>query len=325
MHSLDPKDIQRALLSFDRGTARRGQEYFQAGRVVSAELTGEDRYRLLVKGSRPEGYTVEIKLSRAPWTNNCSCPVASHCKHVYASLLFLEKHGDFWLTGPTSKDQPTRRTGFFGLVPKGSRLSEKEIAFIKLLERLYQTHQCGDGISGFLLEELFPSWKPASAWGEVQVAPERELTRLQFWHFLVAALTQKQIPVPKIFGASNDISPSLQLIQEWQDQLLHEEWEQAYRQHPPVLPDQEQSDYRWLFEDDHLILEVKHWSEPLFRKIRAEEFQWLRYNHRSQTSVICPGAVLLVTEHLQFEYSYSPKVSVTLSLAKRLNALLQKG
>jgi hypothetical protein len=258
VHSLDPKDIQRALFSFDRGTARRGHEYYETGRVISGEITGgDDTYRFLVKGSPPEGYTVEIKLGRAPWKTECSCPMLTHCKHVYASLLFLEKHGIFRLAGPTAKDQQENRTGFFSLVPKGSRLSEKQIGFMKRLERLYQIHQRGDVISGLLLQELFPSWKLPSAWGEVQVAPERELTRLQFWHFLVAALTQKQIPVPKIFGESNDITPSIQLIQEWQDQLLCEEWEQAYRQHPPVLPDQEQSDYPWLFEDAHLSLEVK--------------------------------------------------------------------
>ena len=323
MHSLKPKDVQQALLLFDRGTARRGREYFQSGRVISGELVGEDSYRFLVRGSRPEGYTVEIRLDGVRWTSNCTCPMETHCKHVYASLLFLEKHGDLQFAGAAGKDQQESRTGFFSLVPKGSRLSAKQVDFIKLLERLYLVHQRGDVVSGFLLQELFPRWEMASPWLEARIAPHKDLTRLQFWHFLVSALTQKQILVPKIFGESNDITPSIQLIRDWEDQLLREEWEQAYKQHPPVLPDQERSDYRWLFEDNHLCLEVKHGNEASFRKLRGEEMQRLRYNHRSETSAICPDAVPLVAEHLQFEYSSSPKINLTFSLASRLNVLLQ--
>lgn len=322
MRSLEHKDVQQALLLFDRGTARRGREYFQSGRVISGELTDDDSYRFQVKGSRPERYTVEIRLDGARWTSNCTCPMETHCKHVYASLLWLEKHGDLQLARPAPKDKQGSRTGFFSLVPKRSRLSEKQIDFIKLLERLYQVHQRGDVVSGFLLQDLFPSWRMPSPWLKARIAPDKELTRLQFWHFLVSALTQNQMSVPKIFGASNDIAPSIQLVQDWEDQLLREEWEQAYRQHPPVTSDQERSDYRWLFEDNHLCLEVKHWKEASFRKIRGEELQRLRYNHRSETGAICPDAVLLVTEHLQFEYSSSPKICLTLSLASRLNALL---
>jgi hypothetical protein len=318
----EPRDVQRALLSFDRATARRGREYFEAGRVISGELCDDGSYRFLVRGSRPEGYTVEINLGESGWISDCSCPMEFECKHVYASLLFLEKHCRS-LAGSALEDQQQKRSGFFSLVPKGSKLSAKQVDFIKKLERLYQTHQRGDKISGFLLQDLFPSWKIPSPWFGERFAPNRELSRLQFWHFLVTALTEKQISIPKFFGQSNDIAPSLHLIQEWRDQLLREEWEAAYRQHPTILPDQGQSDYRWFFENNHLCLEIKPSSEPSFRKIRAEEFQWLRLNYRSITGAVCPNAVPLVTEHLQFEYSYSPKIDVTVPIAARLNALLR--
>ena len=319
----EPREIQRALLSFDRGTARRGREYFEAGRVISAEGISDGSYRFRVRGSRPEGYTVEIDLGKARWTNDCSCPMEFDCKHVYASLLFLEKHGEPFADS-VPEDPPEKRSGFFSLVPKGSKLSEKQIDLIKKLEKLYRTHQRDDVVSGFLLQEVFPSWKMASPWVEARIAPKKELSRLQFWHFLVAALTEKAISIPKFFGRSNDIAPSLHLIQEWSDQLLREEWEAAYQQPSSVLPDQGQSDYRWLFENNHLCLEIRPAVEPSFRKIRTEEFQWLRHNYRNVTGAVYPDAVPLVTEHLQFEYSYySPKVDVTVPIAARLNALLR--
>jgi hypothetical protein len=322
MRFLDPKDLQRALLSFDHGTARRGREYFEAGRVISGEQSEDGSYRFLVRGSRPEGYSVAINLGEAGWVSDCSCPMEFECKHVYASLLFLQKHGDS-LAGTAPEEQQQKRSGFFSFVSKGSKLSEKQVDFIKQLERLYQTHQRGDTINGFLLQDLFPSWKMPTPWVEARFAPKRELSRIQLWHFLVAALTEKQISIPKFFGQANDIAPSLHLIQEWRDQLLREEWEAAYRQSPNVLPDRGPSDYRWLFENNHLCLEIRHSDEPSFRKIRAEEFQWLRYNYRSVIGAVCPEAMPLVTEHLQFEYSYSPKIDVTVPLAGHLNALLR--
>jgi SNF2-related domain/Helicase conserved C-terminal domain len=322
MRSLELKNLQRALLSFSRGAARRGREYFLTGRVVSGERLDNDSFRFLVKGSRPEGYTVEITLGEHRWESSCSCPMEFDCKHVYASLLFLEKHGDSQGAVPSLKEQLENRSGFFSLVPKRRDLSETQLDFIKRLEKLYQTHQRRDMVDSFKLHDLFPSWNTPSPWLQVRIAPDRELTRLQFWHFLVSALAERQISIPNIFGESNDVTPSLALIQEWRDQLLCEEWEQAYRQHPSVVPDRGQSDYRWVFDNNCLCLEVKHWNETSFRKIRADEIQWLRYNYRSVTSAICPDATPLLTEHLQFEYSFSQKISITLAVATRLNALL---
>src|SRR5258708_18273526 len=149
MRSLELKNVQRALLSFSRGAARRGREYFLMGRVVSGERIDDDSYRFLVKGSRPEGYIVEITLGEHRWESSCSCPMEFDCKHAYASLLFLEKHGDSQGAVPSLKEQLENRSGFFSLVPKGRDLSETQLDFIKRLEKLYQTHQRPDIVDGF--------------------------------------------------------------------------------------------------------------------------------------------------------------------------------
>jgi hypothetical protein len=323
MRPLDPRDIQPALQYFDSGTARRGREYFRAGRVISCERLDSVSYRFLVQGSHPGFYTVTLTFDGQRLVSSCSCPMTGHCKHVYASLLFLEKNGDSQLAGSTLAEQQQSRTGFFNLVPKGRDLSKKEVDFINRLEKLYRTHQRGDMIDGFALRDLFPSWTISSPWFRVRIAPDRELTRLQFWHFLVAAMTEQHASVPGVFGESNDVAPSLNLIQEWRDQLEREEWEESYRHYSAVLPDRGRSDYRWLFENDLLWLEVRHWNETSFRRIRSEELQMLRNNYRHDTGAVCPDAVPLVTEHLQYDgYSYSQKISVTVPFASRLNALL---
>ena len=323
MRSLEPKDIQLALQCFDSGTARRGREYFGARRVISCERLDSGSYRFQVQGSQRGLYTVTITFDAHLLASSCSCPIMTHCKHVYASLLFLEKNGALRLAGPALKGQQESRTGFFNLVPRGRALSKNEVDFINWLEKLYGTHQRGYMIDGFALRDWFPSWKISSPWLRVRIAPDRELTRLQFWHFLVATLTEHHASVPEVFGESNDVTPSLNLIQEWRDQLAREEWEESYRHYSAVLPERGRSDYRWLFEHDLLWLEVRHWNETSFRRIRSEELQMLRNNYRHDTSGICPDAVPLVTEHLQYDgYSCSQKISVTVAFASRLNALL---
>jgi superfamily II DNA or RNA helicase len=324
MPSLEPRDIQLTLQYFDPGTARRGREYFRRGRVISGERLDSGSYRFQIQGSQPGLYTVTLTFDGHRLANSCSCPMMAHCKHVYASLLFLEENDDLQLAGLAMEGQQQRRTGFFNLVPRGSVPSKKEVGFINRLEKLYRTHQRGYAINGFALSDLFPAWKISSPWLVVRIAPKRELTELQFWHFLVATLTEQHVPVPGIFGESNDVAPSLNLIQEWRDQLVREEWEESYRHYSAALPDQGPSDYRWLFENDLLWREVRHWNEPSFRRIRPEELQMLRSNYRRDTSAVCPDAVPLVTEHLQYVgYSCLQKISVTVPFASRLNALLR--
>jgi hypothetical protein len=227
MPSLEPRDIQLALQYFDPGTARRGREYFRAGRVISCERLESGSYQFQVQGSQPGLYTVTLTFDGRRLANSCSCPMMAHCKHVYASLLFLEENGDLQLTGLAVAEQPQRRIGFFNLVPRGRTLSKKEVGFINRLEKLYRTHQRGCTIDGFALSDLFPAWKISSPWLAVRIAPKRQLTRLQFWHFLVAILTERHVSVPGVFGESNDVAPSLNLIQEWRDEQVREEWEES--------------------------------------------------------------------------------------------------
>ena len=122
MRSLEPKDIESALQYFDSGTARRGGEYFRTGRVISCEPLDSGSYRFLVEGSHPEPYTVTLKFDGHPLANSCSCPMTAYCKHVYASLLFLQKNGELQLAGQTPLEQQQSRTGFFDLVPEGRTL-----------------------------------------------------------------------------------------------------------------------------------------------------------------------------------------------------------
>src|ERR1700740_2995681 len=135
MRSLEPRDIQLALQYFGSGTARRGREYFRAGRVISLERLDVVSYRFLVQGSHPGFYTVTLTFDGHRLASSCSCPMIGHCKHVYASLLFLEENGDSQLAGQTLAEQQQSRTGFFNLVPRGCHLSKEEVDFINRLEK----------------------------------------------------------------------------------------------------------------------------------------------------------------------------------------------
>jgi superfamily II DNA or RNA helicase len=77
--------------SFDSNALIRGRAYFEAGKVLSMNLSG-DFVRGSVSGSGLNKYQQEIEIiSRRPLivSGDCTCPVEFNCKHVAAVMLRL--------------------------------------------------------------------------------------------------------------------------------------------------------------------------------------------------------------------------------------------
>ncbi len=87
--------LQDLNAHFDAKTASRGKSYFLAKNIFdfSYDTFGENSAMIHSKsrGSYHNHYSQEITLSHSPFgieiMGMCGCPMASHCKHIYASLM----------------------------------------------------------------------------------------------------------------------------------------------------------------------------------------------------------------------------------------------
>src|SRR5664280_2097211 len=84
---LDIESVAIALRAFDLKTVRRGRGYYNTGRVsnLDCEIPGQS-YRACVQGGSNYEVTLEYIADARGWSNLCTCPVSSDCKHAYAAL-----------------------------------------------------------------------------------------------------------------------------------------------------------------------------------------------------------------------------------------------
>src|SRR5436309_564980 len=85
----DPEDAKAFLEGFDRATRRKGEIYFQAGRVANLVCRDPgDSYAASVQGTALYQIRLFLDLEEG-WTGTCSCPLEYDCKHIYAAMRAL--------------------------------------------------------------------------------------------------------------------------------------------------------------------------------------------------------------------------------------------
>jgi len=90
--------LQRVIAGFPDNARRRGQSYFESGRVESVEIDGST-LRAEVFGS--EIYTTLWQYDDSVWFCECTCPVVYDCKHAYALALEILSAREAILSGTT--------------------------------------------------------------------------------------------------------------------------------------------------------------------------------------------------------------------------------
>ncbi len=79
------ESLRRYLTGFDPLYRARGEAYLRGGRVQSVVRFSDTILRAEVLGSRH--YTVELTRRGEDWTDTCTCPLESGCKHAAAAAL----------------------------------------------------------------------------------------------------------------------------------------------------------------------------------------------------------------------------------------------
>ena len=331
---LDSNAIELALKGFGITVANAGRRLFEQGNVSSLRET--DRLNTFEGEVRDEGAKYQVTLAyggsasaslrrdKPKWNLLCTCRIGSECRHVYATLLFLSKRF-VKETVAAQKTESSEERAFFQLVSDPNQLTERETDFIERLEDLYQTHQEGGQISGRALRALFSSWPEAEYWDNLDLAPRTELSRRQFWHFLVANLEARAISAPRFFGQANDIAESTALIADWKNAQVEADWKARYERQDDA-PDHRsfQSELRWLIDGHELRLEVKNLGESEFRAIRPEELQRMIIDWRGGRLQVPSDHLLLLLQHTVADAFQPPiRLQINSALAARFNHLLR--
>jgi hypothetical protein len=324
---LDLRRIETALGQFSVVVVNGGKRLFEEGRVRSLKETARPNTLEGEVSEQQDGKTYQVTLSFGKSAANllCTCRIGTECKHVYAALLFLSKRfRKQMIVLDKESQEPKKVSDYFSLVTDPALLTEKLTDFVERLEELFQTYELGNQINGRILKSLFSDWPADEYWSEIKISTGERLSRVQFWHFLVANLQQRGLKVPSLFGELNDTSASRSLIEKWNDSQETQKWAIRYeRSDETIVYQRFISEFRWAIEGRELCLEVKHGNEP-FRPLRSDELHRLATGWRSGRLQISSESLLLLLQHFLAD-GYQPPVRLPLGfgLAGRLNGLFQ--
>ena len=176
-----------------------------------------------------------------------------------------------------------------------------------------------------MLKGLFPHWPAEEYWSEIKIASGESLSRVQFWHFLVANLQQRGLQVPSLFGELNDTTDSKGMIDKWKESQETRKWAVQYeRNNEPVVYERLGSELRWVLDGRDLCLEVREGDGLPFRPFRTDELRHLATEWRGGRLHISSESLLLLLQHFLADGYLPPaRMPIGSGLAGRLNSLFQ--
>jgi len=323
---IDSEIVERALSTFGLTVVNGGRRLFEENRVRSLKETGRPNTLEAEVAEDGKLHAVTLSYGGCSWNLLCTCRVGTECKHAYAALLSLSKRfRKKAVVSERDAQSPALRDHYFALVQNPGTLTEKETDWVERLEALYQTHVEGSQINGRILKALFPKWPEHEYWSEVKIAPRNELSRVQFWHFVIANLRQRGLQIPPFFGDWSDTSDSERLINEWKDEQATLDWTKRYeRDEEPASYERFPFDFRWVIDGQDLCLEIKSQNNAKYLPIRSAELQRLGADWRTGRVHIPNERLPLLLQHFLADGFQPPtRLTIGAGLAARLNALFR--
>ena len=323
---IDFEIVERALGMFSVTVVNGGKRLFEENRVRSLKETARSNTFEAEVTEKGKLHAVTLSYGGSSWNLLCTCPQGTECKHVYAALLSLSKRFRKKAVVLERNAQTAgQKDNYFALVQTPGNLTENETDWVERLEALYQSHVEGSQINGRILKGLFSKWSDDEYWSEVKIAPRKELSRVQFWHFIIAGLRQRGLTIPLLFGDSNNTGDSERLIEEWRTEQAALDWTKRYeREDEPVIYEQCTSDFRWVINGQDLCLEIKSQSDAEYLPIRSTELQQLATDWRAGRVQIPSERLPLLSQHFLAD-GFQPPVSLRIGagFAARLNGLFR--
>jgi hypothetical protein len=319
--SVDFETVEKALNTFSVTVVNGGKRLFEDNRVRSLKETGRPNTFEAEVSDKGKLHAVTLGYGGSSWNLLCTCPLGTECKHVYAALLLLSNRFRKKAVVSQRKAQiPKQEDNYFALVQTPANLTEKETDWVDRLEELYRCHLEGSQINGRVLKGLFSRWPDDEYWSDVNIAPREKLSRVQFWHFIIASLRHRGLTIPRIFGDWNNTGDSEHLIEQ-----AALEWAKRYeRDFEPVIQQQCASDFRWVISERELCLEIKTQNEAEYLPVRSTELQRLATDWRAGRIQIPSERLPLLLQHFLADGFQPPsRLTIGAGLAARLNVLFR--
>jgi SNF2-related domain/Helicase conserved C-terminal domain len=323
---IDFEIVEKALSTFSVTVVNGGKRLFEEKRVRSLKETARSNTFEAEVTEKGKVHAVTLSYGGSSWNLLCTCPLGTECKHVYAALLSLSKRFRKKAVVSEKNTQTAgQRDNYFALVQTPADLTENETDWVERLEAVYQSHVEGSQINGRVLKGLFPKWPDDEYWSEIKIAPRKELSRAQFWHFMIASLRRRGLTIPLLFGDWNNTDDSEHLIEAWRTEQSVFEWTKKYeRDDEPAICECCASDFRWAIDGQDLCLQIKSSGEAEYLPIRSTELQRLATDWRTGRVHIPSERLPLLLQHFLADGFQPPaRLTIGAGLAARLNSLFR--
>jgi len=249
--------LEAYLDDFDPTTQQRGRAYFKAGRVSGLSQTG-NRVHAHVRGSYE--YETSLYCTKAGWHSECTCPMKSNCKHVYATgLAWLQRYKSPALPGaegfvmsdpapskPILKpNAPELRLlpGEESLVAEfsaatGHEPDRKELAFLRNLASVHRS--LGRSSYGWFDNNALVNLAPNSERLLVKAGgygnpfqnwfAQNPATPLQLWPFIALLFTESGVTLPPFTEPFNHLEEARREREKCRQNILIKQWQQRFSQ-----------------------------------------------------------------------------------------------
>jgi SNF2-related domain/Helicase conserved C-terminal domain len=241
---VDAADAQVYLAVFDARTRRKGEAYFRQGRVQNLQAVGGGPdFAATVQGSAL--YTV--RLSSDPdegWIGECSCPVGTDCKHLYAAMkTLLAEHslaavrslstvakgaapkGSHPAPGRPASPAPNGDLAHLVKAALGRPLRPLERRFLEGIRTLYARSSQTRGITRWDFEELGLHLGGYS-WEALHIWPAFPQTEHEFWLYVAQTARDHQQRIPPFLEPVTDLAPIQDRLRQWRRTQEIEQWNQ---------------------------------------------------------------------------------------------------
>jgi len=253
----DSNAVQEYLVRVGRITARRGRSYYLGGAVSDYQCTTPGQtYTAKVQGEML--YQVTLEFSHKIWSGDCTCPMASGCKHCAAALLgFQARAGQFGPAAAVASSKPKfivvpRPDSEVGLRPSegvpakvrpvkvppespfaarlietlGRQLTSAERQLADKIRRIYAGIRRGQAMTAADLREFCPSLIDWS-WSALHLWPETPVDDYEFWLYCAYELRRRGAPVPAAGAKLCDFALIEAKLRAWERQKKVGHWMQT--------------------------------------------------------------------------------------------------
>jgi hypothetical protein len=268
---LPPEAVDAArkhLAGFPSGSRARGLDYFQRDRVIELEEVDAAAWYAVVSGT--EEYSVSLAYEERAWNSECSCPVGTSCKHIYAAMKALLRDAvpAAKITAVVQEDaappararkKAAKPVAFKEIVAArlGRRLTADELRISSNVQQVFQRFRALNEVPEYILSGI--SGGDPYAWRGHRVWDKKPADVWEAWLYLAYTLRLLKRRIPPFLAAITREDEMEATIGEYMREREVERWSNLLAEMSTKAVPVKALDLRAVFDSDRVRLEF---AEP---------------------------------------------------------------